>query len=161
MAYRRALPLFVLLLACGSDPADVAGNYTVAVTNGPNECMLASWEAGRSSDGIELLVSQSGSSATADVRDFTTGTVLDLWLGGSSFSGDVDGDELDLILIGTREQSAPGCTYTIDAELDGTLDGDVLIGTITYRPNPIEGTCGILESCRNVQQFNGTRPPTP
>ena len=25
MTYRRAIPLFVLLLACGSDPADVAG----------------------------------------------------------------------------------------------------------------------------------------
>ncbi len=161
MAYRRALPLFaLLLLACGSDPADVAGDYTVAVTNGPNECMLPMWTEGDSSSGIDMLISQSGSAATADVRG-ATGIYMDLVLGASEFSGDVDGERLDLLLIGTAEQSAPGCTYTIDAELDGTLDGDVLTGTITYRPNPIEGTCGILESCRNVQQFNGTRPPTP
>lgn len=160
MAYRRALPLLALLLACGSDPADVAGDYTIAVTNGPNECMLPMWNEGDSSAGIDMVVSQSGSSANADVRGLT-GTYLDFALGSSVFSGDVDGDRLDLLLIGTAEQSAPGCTYTIDAELDGTLDGDVLVGTITYRPNPIEGTCGILESCRNVQDFNGTRPPTP
>ncbi len=161
MTYRSALPLLALLLACGGDPADVAGDYTIAVTNGPNECMLSSWTAGNTADGIELRVSQSGSAASAEVRDFAAGTVLDLWLGGSTFSGDVDGNDLDLLLIGTNEQSAPGCTYTIDAELDATLDGDVLLGTITYRPNPIEGTCGILEDCRNVQDFNGTRPPTP
>lgn len=161
MTYRRFLPLFALLLAaCGSDPADVAGDYTVAVTNGANECMLGMWNEGDTNSGIDMVISQSGSSANADVRGLTGG-FLDFWLGASVFSGDVDGDELDLLLIGTTEQTAPGCTYTIDAELDATLDGDVLLGTITYRPNPIEGACGILEACRNVQDFNGTRPPTP
>ena len=160
MAYRSTIPFLALLLACGSDPAAVAGDYTVAVTNGANECMLSMWNEGDTSRGIELVVSQSGSSVNADVRGLT-GAFLDLWLGSSVFAGSVDGDDLDLLLIGTTEQNAPGCTYTIDAELDATLNGDVLVGAITYRPNPIEGTCGILEMCSNVQQFNGTRPPTP
>ena len=160
MASLRALPLLVLLLACSGDPADVAGTYTVAVTSGPNECMLPMWNEGDSTRGIDMLVSQSGTSASADIRGLT-GTYLDFVLGSSVFSGDVDGEDLELLLIGTAEQTAPGCTYTIDAEVDATLDGDVLTGTITYRPNPVMGTCGILESCRNVQQFNGTRPPTP
>ena len=157
-----SLALSALLLGafgCGSDPVDAAGTYTIALTNQANECMLANWTEGDSTSNIEVVISQSGSSATADVGGLA-GTYLDLILGSSSFNGEVDGDELNLLLIGTTEGTAPGCTYTVDAYLDAELDGDVLTGTITYRPNPIEGTCGVLETCSNVQAFNGTRPPS-
>ena len=41
--------LAVLGLGCGDDdpPVDVAGSYTVATTNGPNDCeLMAGWTAG-------------------------------------------------------------------------------------------------------------------
>src|SRR5262245_50701914 len=111
--------LVLALVACGGSPADVAGNYTVSVTNGPNGCPFPNWTVGESATNIPVTVAQDGSNATATVEG-GVGTVLMVGLGSRVFAGDVDGSGLDLELIGTAVQTSGSCEYTYNAHLDGS-----------------------------------------
>ncbi len=156
---RRFLLLSLFLAACSDDPADVTGDYTVAVTNGNNGCELDNWTEGESSSGIAVTITQDGSSASAEVGG-ATGTVLDLWLGGSSFTGTVDGTDFLMTITGSRALSQGNCAYTFDAILDGAIDGDAISGQIHYEAQTNDGTdCGALTGCRTSQEFTGVRPP--
>ena len=156
---RRFLWFSLLLAACSDDPADVTGNYTVAVTNGDNGCALDNWTEGESANGIVVDITQDGSSASAEVSG-ATGTVLDLWLGGSVFTGSVDGNDFLMTITGSRALSMGNCAYTMDAVLDGAISGDTISGNISYEAQTNDGTdCGTLTGCATVQAFTGVRPP--
>src|SRR5688572_21901898 len=83
-----------LATGCTDDPADVAGVYTVAVTNGQNGCDWENFTPGATAQGITMTVTQSGSSVSADFAGTGTGVLLELVLASSEFEGTVDGDEL-------------------------------------------------------------------
>ena len=155
--------LFVALMAgCGSSaPVNVAGSYTVAVTNKDNGCNLMSWTSGNSASGIGVSISQNGSMADATVQG-ATGTYLDLVLGSHDFTGNVDGDHLALTLYGTRQSTSGNCSWTFNANLDADLSGDVLTGTIDYveKTNGNPDCTADQSTCKSEQDFNGTRPPT-
>lgn len=147
----------LLFSACA--PAEVAGNYTVNVTNGPDECMFGGWTEGESSSGIPVLVTQDGDQVTLEVQGLT-GTFLTLGVGSNQFEGQVSGNHVTAALIGTVSRTQAGCAYTTTVELDATVDNDVIVGTLIYRPNTNGSPdCGILETCGNRQSFNGARPP--
>jgi len=153
------LTVVAVCSACGDDPADVAGAYTVNVTNGANGCAFANWTVGASSSNIAVTVAQDGPAATASVGGLT-GNFLDAWLGGHVFSGTVDGDQLDLTLIGTRAGSMGSCAYTFNAVIAARSSGDVLTGEIRYQAQTNGGLdCAALTGCASVQAFNGARPP--
>ena len=147
------------LAGCSSSPANVAGSYSVNVTNRDNGCSLQNWTVGAMSSNIPVIITQDGADVTASVTGLT-GTYLDVALGSHDFTGTVDGDQLDLTLYGTRSQTMGNCTYTYNAVLSATLDVDTLTGQIQYQAktngNP---DCGALEGCASVQDFNGARPP--
>src|SRR5215831_1933245 len=107
------LALFVI--GCGSD-VNVAGTYTVAVTNGENGCNLQNWNVGNSASGIPLMITQNGSALTATVNGLT-GTYLNLVLGSSAFTGTVSGNDINLRLVGTRTGNMASCAYTINADV--------------------------------------------
>lgn len=150
--------LAVALCACGS-PADVAGNYTVNLTNKDNGCNFANWTVGQMTSGIAITVTQSGGDVTATVGGLG-GAYLTAVLGSASFTGTADGNNIDLKLFGTRSATMGNCAYTVNAHLTGGIAGDLLEGTIEYAP-ATNGSpdCGVLASCVNAQAFNGTRPP--
>lgn len=154
--------LFGLLAACGSsDPADVAGEYTIALTNRDNGCELANWTVGAQSTGVTVTITQEGSRATADVTG-GGGLILDAVLGASVYTGEVDGNELLLELFGTRSQMRGNCTLTFNSEIDATLAGDALAGRIDYKAATNDNPdCAAVEGCVSFQEFNGTRPPPP
>lgn len=163
----RALPslaLAILVLgigACGGDdPADVAGDYTLQITNEANGCGFDGWTEGEVAADVPLTVTQDGAAVTATIEGLAGGYV-ELVLGARTFTGEVDGARLELTLFGTRSATEGNCTYTINAEVDATIDGDLLEGEIRYVPatngNP---DCAALDACANVQRFNGTRPPS-
>jgi hypothetical protein len=164
---RTSISIAMVVLACGcggddddAPPVDVEGMYTVATTNGPNDCALMSWTPGESSMGIPVTITQSGADFTADVGGAAR-VGLDLSIGAHVFSGRVSGNRLTATLVGTRPYSAGACTSTLNAELEATLTGDVLEGVIHYDPQTNGAAdCGVLNSCENDQDFNGTRPPT-
>lgn len=160
----RALALgLVIVAACGGDDtADVEGNYTVAVTNRDNGCNLQNWTVGDSTPNIAVQITQDGASVTATVMG-VTGAFLNLGLGSMSFSGDIDGNHMNLDLFGSRPQMQASCTYTYNAKILGSVDGDVIEGRVEYRAavtSPNNPDCESINGCLSFQEFNGTRPPT-
>jgi len=152
------------LAGCGSEPADVAGTYTISVTNRDNGCSIDGWVEGESASNIMVTMEQNGESVSATVGG-STGNFLDFALGSHVFVGSIDGNDLDLRLMGENYFVHPpvtgNCDYTYDAILDGNADGDVLTGTINYAAQTDGASdCAGFTGCVNVQEFNGTRPPT-
>jgi hypothetical protein len=143
----------------GGEPVDVAGAYTVTVTNGANECGFAGFTEGAVATGVPLTVAQEATAVTADVEG-PVGTFLDLALGSRTFEGDIAGSELALTLFGTNPFMLAACTYTVNGEVSATIDGDLIEGSAQYRASTNGSPdCGVLETCVTTQQFNGTRPP--
>lgn len=147
--------------ACGGDPVDAAGDYSISVTSRENGCGFDGWTEDESTSNIGLVITQDGEDLTGTITG-PTAAFLDLVLGGHVFRGSVDGDELTMELFGTRSATEGNCTYTVNATVGGTLDGDVLVGDILYKAatngNPDCSTLG-LTGCASRQEFNGTRPP--
>lgn len=156
----RLLGCLVLLAACGGEDADVAGDYSIALTNRTNGCMFENWTEGDTATAIPVVITQDASAVTATVNG-GAGVVLDLVLGSRVYTGSVDGDHLVLEIFGTRSLMMGGCTYTINSVIDAELSGDALTGRIDYR-SATNGSpdCGALEGCLSFQEFNGTRPPS-
>ncbi len=152
--------LGALVAAVGCAPADVAGNYTVNVTNGENGCAIDGWTVGETSSSIPLVVTQDDSTVQLDVQG-ATGGVLDLVIGGSLFNGEVSGNGVTASLIGTNSARQGGCNYTITIDLDANVNGDFIEGELAWRPvTNHHADCGILETCQTLQSFNGSRPPS-
>jgi hypothetical protein len=148
----------VAATACGS-PADVAGAYSISITNKENGCGFANWTVGATSVGIPATVTQQGENASAEIGG-GAGVVLDLLLGSRSYVGSVDGDDVSLRIQGTRGQTKGNCAYTWNSNLSATLNGDVLTGSIEYTTATNGNSdCATIAGCVSSQAFNGTRPP--
>jgi hypothetical protein len=150
--------LAAVLSGCGQ-PADVAGNYSVAVTNGQNGCNFANWTEGETTANIPVVVTQDGTQVTAEVQGIIGG-LLGLWLGSSVYTGDVDGDSLRLTLYGSNSTAIGNCTYTINSTMTADFENDVLRGQIRYQSATNDNPdCAEIEGCVTIQDFNGNRPP--
>jgi len=145
--------------ACTSTPANIAGDYTVGVTNRDNGCNFPNWTVGGMTAGVDVKIAESGSNVTADVTG-GTGAVLDFAFGSSAFTGPIDGNMLDLTLEGTRVQQTGTCTYTYNGEIIATANGDTMTGRINYTPATNgNSSCTAVAGCLTYQEFNGSRPP--
>lgn len=153
--------VLALFLSVGCATADVSGDYTVNTRNGANACMFDNWTEGDTGMNIPVTVRQDpDDEVQLDVMG-GVGTFLDVFAGSSIFNGSVSGNQVTAALIGQNSANMGGCNYTITIDLDASLDGDTLEGTLTYRPvTNGHPDCGILETCANEQTFNGSRPPT-
>lgn len=155
--------LLALLAACGSDPADVAGEYSISLTSRDNGCNFDNWMEGDTATNIPITMTQSSedpSMATAVVNG-AAGLYLDVLLGSRTYTGEVDGSSMELTLFGETSGMEGNCTFTVNSTIDASLDGDVLSGELRYEKatngNP---DCAGSEGCVSRQDFNGTRPPT-
>lgn len=160
---KRSAPILAALvgaLAIGCGPADVAGNYTVSVTNGMNRCEIDGWDEGSSSSSIPVTVTQDEDQVTLLVEG-GTGVLLNLAVGGNRFDGQVGGNDITAALVGDNTSRDGECVYTITVDMDATVDGDVIEGELLWRPvTNGHPDCGSLDTCEgNLQTFNGTRPP--
>jgi hypothetical protein len=158
---RLSCLVFVLALGagCGSDPADVSGSYTIAITNRDNGCMLGNWNVGDMTSGIPVVITQDGDNVTADVMGLAA-IGLDAALASHAFTGTVDGNDLDMKIVGTRPQQSGNCTFTYNANLRGSISGDALTGRVDYTAATNGNSdCAPLDGCKSSQDFNGTRPP--
>ena len=116
-------------------------------------------EYGQSTGGVVNVVTQSGSSVSAEVQRLAR-AALDAITGGHVFTGDVDGADVSATIVGDRASSQGACAYTIDADLEATLDGDNLSGSVFYRARTNGAAdCGALTGCASQQDLAGARPP--
>lgn len=155
------LPL--LLAGCGSDGeftsdvADVAGNYTIAVTNGPSSCSFE-WEEGKESTGIEFAITQEGDNLHATLGGVAS-ALFTLLFGSADFDGTVQGNKLELINYGERTAQQGNCSFTYNSTVTATQTGDTIMGTLTYATKTNENPdCAAVE-CAASQRFSGNRPP--
>jgi hypothetical protein len=162
----RIAPAALLLLGAlgcgGGDGAtvDASGDYTLAVTNGDNECGFEGWDEGEQSSGVPFNVNQDDDGNLDASLEGWAGAWVSLVLGANDFEGEVSGSRLELTLYGTRSFNDGGCTFTVNGEVLATLNDDALEGTISYRPQTNGSPdCDELNDCASVQDFNGTRPP--
>jgi hypothetical protein len=152
----------LILPGCGDDdpppPADVHGNYTLTVTNGPSSCPLPNWNQGAVTPNIPFTVTQNGSSVTADVGG--AGAIfLNIYCGNTRLEGTVTGSDITLHLPGKNGFTSGSCTFTIDANVAATVQGDALTGSIVYAPNTNSSPdCAAVQSCSSRMNFNGVRP---
>ncbi|MGE0549781.1 MAG: hypothetical protein AB7O24_20955 [Kofleriaceae bacterium] len=154
------VPWVAALVGCGSsEPANVEGMYTIAVTNRDNGCNFADWTVGESTPGIGVVINQEGADVSATLQG-GVGLFLNFALGSDTYSGTIDGNDLDLVLYGNRNATMGNCTYSYNSEIHATADGDTLEGRVDYvavgNGNP---DCASIDSCVTFQDFNGTRPP--
>ena len=153
----------VCALGCGGgdgDTVDASGDYTLAVTNGDNDCGYQGWTEGEQASGIPFIVTQDDDDNVTATIDGLAGAWVGLVLGSRMFEGEVSGSRLELTLFGTNSYNDGGCTYTVNGEVLATLNDDALEGTISYVPSTNDSPdCGTLNDCASVQEFNGTRPP--
>jgi hypothetical protein len=156
------LPL-VLLVGCDSDGeftadgGDVAGSYTVAITNGASTCSFG-WEEGKETTGIELTITQAGQNLHATLGG-ATGAWFALLFGTADFDGTLKANALELTNYGERTAQQGNCSYTYNSNVQATQTNDTIEGTITYvtktNGNP---DCAAIE-CSATQRFSGNRPP--
>ena len=160
---RKSFALLLPLLAlgaCGSDDeftADVAGSYSVAITNGASSCAF-DWEEGKEATNIGLIITQEGSTVHGTL-DGLTGAWFKVLFGSADFDGTIKGSSLTLTNYGENTTIEGNCSYTYNSTVEAKQTGDTIAGTITYSPktngNP---DCKAIE-CSATQKFNGARPP--
>jgi hypothetical protein len=126
MRIRTLACSLILFAACGGD-ADVAGNYTIAVTNTDNGCMFDTFTVGETNTAIPLVITQSESSLSAEIGGLA-GAAFNVVFGSDMLSGEVDGEDVELRVFGTPSATEGGCTRTANATASGTIDGDFLSG---------------------------------
>jgi hypothetical protein len=142
-------------------PTDVAGSYTVDVTNASNGCMMGGWTTGAMSTGIGVVIQQSSQQLTATVSG-VTGAFMTLGIGTNTFSGTLTGNQGSMTATGTVQGTQGSCTFTTNATVDAAFNGDAMQGTVTYTRVPANGSsgCAALVGCQSVQNFSGARPPS-
>ena len=161
---RKSLAILLPLLGlCGCSSnneftADVAGNYTIAITNGASTCNFDNWVEGKETSGIGLVITQDEQNVHATL-DGVTGALFTLLFGSPDFDGTIKGSSLNLTNYGSRAAQEGNCSYTYNSTVSATQSKDTIEGTITYATktngNP---DCDAIE-CSATQRFNGTRPP--
>jgi hypothetical protein len=149
------------LSGCSSEAeftSDVSGTYTVAITNGANDCDFKDWIDGKETSGIELVVTQDNRNIHGTLGG-VTGAFFTLAFGSAEFDGSISGDELSMTNYGSRSNTSGNCSYTYNSTVAGKQNGDAIAGSITYATktngNP---DCSAVE-CAATQDFSGARPP--
>jgi hypothetical protein len=151
----------LVLVGCGGsgNVANVAGDYSINVTNGANGCNYPNWMQGTMASNIAFTITQNGASVTG-VLGGAVAIYFDGLLGGHTFTGGVEGSTVQMTLYGKTVAQSGNCTYTVNATVTGTSNGNFLAGTIDYTDqgngNP---DCAAIQGCKSTQSFTGSRPP--
>jgi hypothetical protein len=149
----------------GSDapPSDVSGDYTVTLTNLSNTCATETdWIPDAVTDGVRYDIRQDGASITAEAQG-NAAVYFIVLTGSNTFSGAVRGSSFKLTDVGPNVKMDQTCTYTINAVVSGTIDGDTIAGKVTYEPvisaDPACNPDCEPYVCRAEQAYVGTRAP--
>lgn len=160
-----------LALGCGGDdaspnappnvetPANLAGDYSVDLTNEYNDCatMVMKWMDGAVSEDVPFSITQNGVHVSAETMGAPAIAFL-LLTGTLPFEGEIHDSHFILVNTGTKLYDFDACSYTINATVEGDLDGDTITGTLVYSPVVGDDPACHDYACRAEQSFIGTRP---
>jgi len=157
----KRLHLLLGLAACGGgSDANVAGTYTMAITNRDNGCNFSGYNIGAQSM-VGVNITQTDSNLMATVTG-GGGFLLALVVGSNIYTGTVDGKDVDLQIIGDLAMNSGNCAFTYDSEIHARLDGNSMSGRIEYRSvTNGNSDCASITGCLTFQEFAGSRPPPP
>jgi len=105
-----------------------------------------------------FTIRQNGTELTAEA-DGDAALSLVLLTGTNLFDGSIHGDNFTLTAMGPTVFQAGSCNYTVDAIVEGTIDGDTIEGTLTYSPVIGSDPSCAQYACSAVQAYTGVRPP--
>ena len=156
----RTIPLALLFaaVACSSNnsgpPANVAGTWTLSVTDGNNGCSIPNFTTGATTTGVTVQITQNGSNLSAAAQG-ASGLSL-AFDTGNTLSGTITGDQATLSATGNHTQG--NCAYTTTATASITFDGSQMQGSISYSDQGNNSTdCGVLQQCTSTQTFTGSK----
>lgn len=154
-------------LGCGDEakgpvvetPANLAGDYSVDLTNEYNDCatMVMKWMDGAVSEDVPFTITQNGVHVSAETMGAPAIAFL-LLTGSLPFEGEIHGSHFLLVNTGTKLYDFDACSYTINATVEGDVDGDTITGTLVYSPVVGDDPACHDYACRAEQSFTGTRP---
>jgi hypothetical protein len=156
----KRLVMIALAGTAACSDANVAGNYSAAITNKADGCSIG-WVVGEKSMDVQFTVTQDGSSVTLAVNPLSLpGVFIGGLTGSNMFKGQVDGEEVSLSISGTRPNTSGGCTWMYNAQIDASQDGDTMSGSVKYRAATNDDpSCGTRTGCVSTQEFNAIRAP--
>ena len=153
------------LLGCSDTVSNVAGNYTLAVTNGANGCAFMNFMPGATASGVPFNVTQDGASVTGVVGG-GAGLFANLVLGSATLTGTVSSTHLSMMLRGTRELMQGQCRYTVHATVEANLLGDTLLhlglsalAALLMVWYAVSAGLRPLDRLREVLERHGIHPP--
>jgi hypothetical protein len=157
------LGIAALVAACGDVPANVAGDYQGTLTNQVNSCP-GTWTTGQASD-VTFRVTQSGSVVNV-VGTGAAEVLLRVLLGSNTFAGTITGSRIRATLLSTNTYTRGQCMFSLRADLDAGVNGNMLEGVITYRPelgsNPHPDCASMgVTGCMGTQAAVGMRTAGP
>lgn len=140
--------------------ARVDGTWNMSVKNEADHCMFDGWMPG-SVNSIEIKIEQFGDDE-GDINAQLQGLLgFVFWagLGTSTLTGNIKGEDLDLTLLGTKDEILRGCTFRREIRVTARAKSDRLRdGRITHVLRTAGGqVCATLNACQAIQTFDGTR----
>ncbi len=138
-------------------PVDVSGEYVVSLTNAASNCATVDWMEGQMTTGVMFTIRQNGTAVTAEAGG-DAAVYFVLLTGSNKFAGSVHGNAFTLIDHGPAVAQSGDCMYTLDAIVEGTLEGDTITGTLTYSPVVDDDPACGQYACAAVQDYTGVRP---
>jgi hypothetical protein len=143
-------------------PANIAGAYSVTLTNGDNGCQFTNFTGAPPTQDVHVTLQQQGATATGSVTGLA-GLFFSIVLGtmAQQFQGTVSGDSFTLTAHGANAFHAGQCTFTIEATLSGTITGDTIQGQLVYTESTNGSPdCAYHATCSSTQSFAGARAPS-
>ncbi|HTQ45554.1 MAG TPA: hypothetical protein VMI75_22500 [Polyangiaceae bacterium] len=144
--------------ACSSTdqgpPAQVAGDYTLTVTDNQNGCNVENFTTGATQSGITVSITQNGSSLSA------TGTgsmgLMLAFATGDTLNGYIDGQAASL--SSTVGHTQGGCAYSTTATVNLVFSGNQFEGNVLYTDSGNGSPdCGVMQQCTSSQKVTGSR----
>ena len=134
--------------------AQVAGDYTLTVTDNQNGCQVENFTTGATQSGITMTITQNGSSVSATGTG-SVGLML-AFATGDTLNGWIDGQEASL--TSSVSHTMGGCAYSTTATANLTFSGNQIQGNILYTDSGNGSPdCGFMQQCTSTQTVNGSR----
>jgi hypothetical protein len=150
--------LVAMVAACsGNDsdgpPAQVAGNYTLTITDQQNGCNVENFTTNASQSGTVIAIAQDGSSLSMTAMS-TQGLVL-AFAAGDTLAGTIDGSQASLSSSSGLSQG--GCQYSTTATTNAHFSDSQVTGTILYTQMGNGSSDCVVQQCTSTQTFTGSR----